>query len=206
MPEVRWLNLEYFFFKVYDFLGSVFGGGSGNNGFGSVHRTFWQWLVDVFGTTLSIVWVLLIIVFLVMFCVIIYTRLRMYELDTAHKAAYNDHFIKPPPKEQQPKNARWAYVEKLFASTNPNDWRMAIIEADTMLDELTISMELPGENLGERLKVAHPRQFPTLQNAWEAHKVRNRIAHDGVNFVLSDRDALATKRHFEAVFFDAGII
>jgi hypothetical protein len=28
MPEVRFLNLEYFFYKIYDFFGGIFGGGS----------------------------------------------------------------------------------------------------------------------------------------------------------------------------------
>jgi hypothetical protein len=209
MPEVRFINLEYFFYKIYDFLGGVFGNGSGNNGFGissGAHRTFGQWLVDVLSTTASIVWVLIIIAFLVLFCVIIYTRLRMYELDQKHKAAYNAHFIKPEPKVHQLKNPRWEYVEKLFASDNSNDWRVAIIEADTMLDELVQSYNFPGENLGERLKNANPKLMPTLQSAWEAHKVRNRIAHDGVNFQLSEREAQITKKHFEFIFKNAGIL
>lgn len=209
MYEVRWLNLEYFFYKIYDFFGRIFGHGSGNNGFGigsPTHRTFGQWISDMFTGTLSIVWVIAIIAFLVFFCLLIYTRLQMYEQDQIRKKKHEDHFIKPIPKALQPVNPRWEYIEKLFASENANDWRVAIIEADTMLDELTVAMNIPGDNLGERLKNVNVNQFPTLNSAWEAHKVRNRIAHDGINYSLSEREAQVTKRHFEFVFRDAKII
>ena len=155
MYEVRWLNLEYIFYKIYDFFGSIFGSGSGNNGFGigsPTHRTFWQWLSDTFTGTLSIVWIIAIIAFLIFFCLLIYTRLQMYDQDQIRKKKHDDHFVAPIPKELQAVNPRWEYIEKMFASANPNDWRVAIIEADTMLDELTIAMNIPGDNLGDRLK------------------------------------------------------
>jgi hypothetical protein len=209
MPEVRFLNLEYFFYKVYDFLGRIFGSGSGSNGFGvssGSHRSVWEWLVDLFGTTLSIVWIVLIIVFLIMFCVVIYTRLRIYELDQEHKVKYNDHFVKPIPPPEHARNPRWEYIESMFASSNSNDWRVAIIEADAMLDELVQSYNFPGNTLAERLKNASPKVMPTLQSAWQAHLVRNKIAHEGVNYQLSEREAQIVRKHFEFVFINAGII
>lgn len=202
MPEVRFLNLEYFFYKIYDFFASIFGGNSNV----VTHRSFGQWISDTTTHTASIIYILLIIIFLVLFCVLVYTRLRRYELDQEHKAKYNDHFIAPIPPVARAGNPRWEYVEKLFASDNSNDWRMAIIEADTMLDELVASMGFVGDNLGERLKSASTTKFPTLQSAWAAHLVRNRIAHDGINFHLSDREAKMTRKHFEFVFRDMHVI
>ncbi len=207
MPEVRFINLEYIFYKIYDFFSSIFGGRSGGSGFGLVtHRTLGDRLGDFFGHTISVISALLIIIFLVLFCVIIYTRIRRYELDQTHRSKYNEHFVPPPPKPLEAKNPRWEYVEKLFESHNPNDWRVAIIEADTILDELVQSMKFPGDNLGERLKSATTNQFPTLQSAWAAHLIRNKIAHDGVNFHLSEREAQMTKKHFEFVFRDMKVI
>jgi hypothetical protein len=122
------------------------------------------------------------------------------------KRKFKDHFVAPAPKPMSKVNARWEHVLELFASSNSNDWRLAIIEADTMLDELVASYNFPGENLGERLKNVNTSVMPTVQSAWEAHKVRNRIAHDGMEYNLSEREAQLTKRHFEFVFRDAGII
>ncbi len=207
MPEVRFLNLEYFFYKVYDFFAGIFGGGSNGGYSNSVSgASFWDHIVNFFTNTLSFVWVLVIIAFLVLFCVVIYTRLRMYELDQKHKENYNNHFIKPVPPPEHPKNPRWEYIEKMFASPNSNDWRVAIIEADAMLDELVQSYNFPGDTLAERLKNASPRVMPTLQSAWQAHLVRNRIAHEGINYILSEREAQVVKKHFEFVFINAGII
>jgi hypothetical protein len=206
--ETPFINLEYIFFKIYDFFGMVFGGGSGNNGFGPVRsgKSFTQWLIDFFSVTANIIWVIIIISFLLFFCIAIYVRLNVKDLDDARKKKYKEHFIKPAPRVIEKKNARWAHIESLFASHNKNDWRVAIIEADTMLDELVESLNFPGKNLGERLKNANTRIFPTLQSAWEAHKVRNKIAHEGINFNISEREAHMTKKHFEFIFKDMNII
>lgn len=206
--ETPFINIEYIFFKIYDFFGMVFGFGSGNNGFGPIgsNRTVGQWFMDTLRQIVSSVWIFVIIAFVVLFCFAIYIRLNIYEIDQERKKKYKEHFIKPAPKVVEKKNPRWEHVEKLFASSNQNDWRVAIIEADTMLDELLQSLNFSGENLGERLKNANTRILPTVQSAWEAHKVRNRIAHEGINFHISEREAQMTKKHFEFVFRDSGII
>jgi hypothetical protein len=97
-------------------------------------------------------------------------------------------------------SSKWRMVLKHMASHNPSDWKLAIIEADTILDALVERSGFPGTTLGERLKNADRGVFSTLDFAWEAHKVRNRIAHEGLNFVLTERDAKKTIREYEEVF------
>jgi hypothetical protein len=53
-----------------------------------------------------------------------------------------------------------------------------------------------GTSLGERLKSA---KFDTLQNAWEAHKIRNTIAHDS-SFDLTKREAKRAIQNYSLVF------
>ena len=76
----------------------------------------------------------------------------------------------------KPINPRWQNILAKMQSDNINDWKLAIIEADTILDEMVKRMGYPGDNLGERLKAVEPSDFLTLNEAWEAHKVRNQIA------------------------------
>lgn len=212
------INIEYIFFKIYDFLGSVFGAGSGNNGFGydSVTRSgmggflgsgknFFEWMSGFFGDILSLVIIIATIAFVLLFIFIVYTNLRAKELKEMLSKKYKEHFIKPEPKTTR-KNLRWEKIIQLFESHNQNDWRAAIMDADIMLDELLVSYNFPGENLGERLKNANQRLMSTTQHAWEAHKIRNRIAHEGPQYVLTDRDAQFARKQFEIVFRDAGII
>ena len=97
-------------------------------------------------------------------------------------------------------SSKWRMVLKHSSSKNPSDWKIAIIEADTILDALVERAGYPGDSLGERLKNADKGAFRTLDYAWEAHKVRNRIAHEGSNFSLTERDAKNTIKQYEEVF------
>lgn len=106
----------------------------------------------------------------------------------------------PHEVDEKEGSSKWRMVLKHMNSKNPSDWKLAIIEADTILDALVERAGFPGETLGERLKNADRGVFQTLDFAWESHKVRNRIAHEGSNFVLSERDAKKTIQQCEEVF------
>ena len=103
-------------------------------------------------------------------------------------------------EDQRQENPRWLQVQDHINSQNPAEWRLAIIEADSILEDMTLKMGIPGETLGERLKNTEPSDFLTLQNAWEAHKVRNRIAHEGSAYNLQYKDARNTIDNYEQVF------
>lgn len=98
---------------------------------------------------------------------------------------------------------RWGYVKNLFASQNEADWRLAIIEADSMLEDLMMRLGYDGNTLGERLKSADQINFPKLQLAWQAHLIRNKIAHEGSAFKLSKLQAGRVMHWYEEVFKDA---
>jgi len=71
----------------------------------------------------------------------------------------------------------WRRIDGYVRSENPSDWKIAILEADNLLEEVITRMGFEGENFGEKLKAIKPAQFPYLDHAWEAHKFRNDIAH-----------------------------
>ena len=97
-------------------------------------------------------------------------------------------------------NKRWDHVLELLGSGNPNDWRLAVLEADIMLDELVTRMGYQGEGLGDKLKNIEKADFRTLDDAWEAHKIRNIIAHKGSDYVLTRREAKRVIELFSRVF------
>jgi len=104
--------------------------------------------------------------------------------------------------------ARSNRLESVIAhssSENPNDWKLSIIEADIILDEVLKQQGYAGNSLGERLKSISPNQLASLQDAWEAHKVRNRIAHEGADFVLTKRIAQETITRYQRVFTEFGV-
>jgi len=108
-----------------------------------------------------------------------------------------------PPKDRGTNghsDKRWQSVQSRLASHSEGDWRLAIIEADIILDEMLQRMGYHGEGIGEKLKNAEKSDFTTLDLAWEAHKIRNRIAHDGPSFHLTHEEARRVIGLFEKVF------
>lgn len=101
---------------------------------------------------------------------------------------------------------RLADVFAHSASDNPNDWKLAIIEADIILDDTLKKRGYTGSSLGERLKSIGSGQLDSLNDAWEAHKIRNRIAHDGADFVLTKRIAEETISRYKRVLSEFGIV
>ena len=191
---VPFINLEYIFNKIYNFLiyvkNVILTGDIHSGDFGNI----FPWLI-----TLSTIFVMGMIAWMV------YVRVRIYEVDEELDGAYKGHFIKPETKSDRV-NMRWQTILAHFSSSNPNDWRAAILDADTMLDELVTSLGYTGDGLGAKLTSIRINDFPTLQSAWEGHKMRNIIAHEGANYTLTERQKEITRRHFEAVFKDAKII
>ena len=95
---------------------------------------------------------------------------------------------------------RWNKVLGDLESTNQNDWKQAIIEADVMLEELLVKLGYQGEGVGEMLRRATTSDFKTLPQAGEAHGVRNRIAHDASAFLLSHHEARRVINLYRQVF------
>jgi hypothetical protein len=129
---------------------------------------------------------------------------KLASVESARDKRIDGMYLRPSPVEM--KNKRWDTISYMIRTPNPADWRIAIIDADSMLDDLLIRLGYPGASLGERLKSANKANFPTLDDAWEAHKVRNQIAHAGGGFQLDQREALRVYYLYERVFRDSGYI
>lgn len=110
-----------------------------------------------------------------------------------------------PSKQEEHYDEKWLRIEQFVNSNNPNDWKQAILEADSMLDNLVIQLGLTGETMGERLKNIPRGDFATIDLAWEAHLVRNKIAHEGSDFILTRREARRIINLYRQVFDEFGV-
>jgi hypothetical protein len=104
------------------------------------------------------------------------------------------------------KNVQWSTTLNYLFSQHASNWKLAIIEADAMLDALLDQLGFKGENLGDKLKSADQERFPLLSTAWEVHTVRNRIAHEGLAFELSHHEAKRVIALYEKIFHSYGFI
>jgi len=101
---------------------------------------------------------------------------------------------------------KWQEVLKYASSESENDWIRAIISSDVILGDLLDGMSLPGDTIGEKLKAVEKGNFQTLDNAWEAHKIRNAIAHSGMDFQINQREVRRIIDLYESVFKEFKII
>lgn len=195
----QYLNIDYIFGKIYDFLNAVFNP--------SYH-------IPYLGTGLNLVLAILSIFFIF---IIAYTFIRLLEIRKKEHHYLLEEIKKyaekhqAEEKEQSEKggnflNKKWNNVLGYLSSENPGDWKLSVIEADSMLEELMDQLGFKGENLGEKLKSADQEKFRDLSIAWEAHTIRNRIAHEGAEFELSLREAKRIIALYEQIFRDYGFI
>ena len=168
---------------------------------------FWYWL-----TTLHLDNIIYLISYLLSFfgiTITLYCMVRLIEIykeEHGHlRHAIAEHAAFQMEQEGGQK-VRWTHVEDLASSPNESDWRLAVIEADSILETLLEEKGIPGIGIGERLKNISPGDLSTLQFAWEAHLVRNRIAHEGLDFEFTEHDARRTIRLYEMVFEELGFI
>jgi len=136
---------------------------------------------------------------------LVYSSIRMYQIEDMERIKYAT-FPNSEKAEEETEHHRWTHVRELIESASPNDWRQAIIEADIILDDMLTRLGYSGNSIGDKLKMANPAQFRTIQEAWEAHKVRNEIAHQGSEYPLTDHIAYRTILQYENVFKEHGEI
>lgn len=92
----------------------------------------------------------------------------------------------------------WSQVER-----QPN-LVAAVISADALLDEALKRAHIKGNTMGERLKKAHGT-LKSLNAAWSAHKVRNRIAHEPDN-QPSEKECQQALRNFKRCLHELGAL
>ena len=79
--------------------------------------------------------------------------------------------------ERENVTKHWAEVEALIKRGDVMSHRLALIQADAVLDLALKAKAFPGTTTGERLKFAS-RKYRDLKKTFRARSVRNRIVHE----------------------------
>lgn len=72
---------------------------------------------------------------------------------------------------------RWKEIQHMAAAPGETSRRVAVLEADKLLDHALKALGMPGETLADRLKFASYK-YPQLRDVWGAHRIRNQLAHE----------------------------
>jgi hypothetical protein len=207
IPNPVFLNLEYIFFLIYRAIARVFNFLFGGNIADA----------DAFSRFFSGLKVVATLLVIILITIILYCLVRLYEIEQEGKpkketktkikmVQTSNESGSLVPNIEIKENTVWTSIRNKLLSDNQSDWRLAIIEADIYLDRVLDQKGFYGDTLGDKLKQLTEEKLPSLQIAWEAHKVRNRIAHDGSGFTLTMPEARRVLSYFEIVFRDLEVI
>ena len=127
------------------------------------------------------------VVGILIFVAIILTGKRKY---TFNKLEYQTDFLA---------------IENSLTKSNPQSYQMAVVEGDKLLDKAMMEMGISGKTMGERLKKCGKEKFSQLNAVWNAHKLRNQIAHES-GFKLEYHQARHALTIYKQALKDLGAI
>ncbi|MFZ2544960.1 MAG: hypothetical protein WAW80_03210 [Candidatus Saccharimonadales bacterium] len=71
----------------------------------------------------------------------------------------------------------WLAIEQSLVRNNESSYHLAVLNGDKLVDKALRDKGFSGQNMGDRLKSAKDK-LPHRNDVWEAHKLRNKIAHE----------------------------
>ena len=96
---------------------------------------------------------------------------------------------------------QWLKVKERVEKGTPSEWKISIMEADDMLDDLLFQMGLGGKTIDDRLKNVQIGIISNLEMVLKAHKVRNNVVHDP-DYQLSREEAKTALDIYEKTFHE----
>jgi hypothetical protein len=72
---------------------------------------------------------------------------------------------------------QWQSVRRKYDSGHPDSIRLAVIEADKVVDNILKQAGYPGEHMADRLARLPGDQLSSLSRLWRAHRFRNQLVH-----------------------------
>lgn len=130
---------------------------------------------------------------------IIYCVVRILQIRRVEHAAMAAGAHPVAAKDVSRTALRWHRIMEQANSDDEQKWRLAIMESDIMLNDLLDVLGYKGETMSDKMKKVPIEAFNTIDFAWEAHKIRNRIVHDGALYKLDARETKRVIKMYERV-------
>ncbi|MCK6462362.1 MAG: hypothetical protein L6Q29_00880 [Candidatus Pacebacteria bacterium] len=189
LRDPRFLNLEYLYNQILELL-----------------KKLWAFLLYLL-KLLALLFVkffffAITIIILALIALVIY---KLYILKRRKKIAGLARFAEED-KFFKDRSEKWSNIKKKAESDEIEDRKAAIVEADNILDGILRSIGYRGDGLADKLKSIEPSDFVSLQDVWDAYKVRSKIAREGEKFELTKEEAKAALGKYEKGLKELGYV
>lgn len=99
----------------------------------------------------------------------------------------------------------WQQIQKKLQAGDEENLKLAITEADRILDELLKISGYQGKNMDERLGQINQAQLSNISDAWSAHKIKQRILKEE-DFHINKQEAELIINIYKKSFQELGLI
>lgn len=169
---IPYLNLEYLYYSIYRFFKGAYSAlGDPDSGLSN-----WVFIIKIILAVISVFFIAGIA-----YNVRKIRRIRGYSLKDRLRLV-----VESLPEARA---SRWAKVKKYLESDNLSDWKMAILEADNLFNEILKKAGYGGSNLGERILKVPMYKFESIGDVFKAHIARNKIVRQGDKIELTKEEA-----------------
>lgn len=100
-------------------------------------------------------------------------------------------------------NKKWQTVLDKLESMEKDSYKMAVIEADKIFDDIIKRIGYQGDDMGERLKQINSAQIANIDEIWQAHKLRNQLVHEP-DFQINQSQAKRSVEIYQKAMKDLG--
>ncbi|MFH0891004.1 MAG: hypothetical protein V1856_03155 [Candidatus Liptonbacteria bacterium] len=101
--------------------------------------------------------------------------------------------------------SRWKKILQRKKEGNLDSLRIAIIEADALVDDVLKQKGVPGEHMADRLSNLDTEDLPSIEKLWGAHRLRNDLVHTSGFFVSTD-DTARTLEDYQTFLKELGVL
>lgn len=96
---------------------------------------------------------------------------------------------------------QWLSVEKHLSGHSSQDWKIAVLEADKIVEDILHKVGFAGENFRERIENVPPDSLEKREELLRAHSIRNAIIKDP-HYALEKEEARETVQIYEEFLKD----
>ena len=99
----------------------------------------------------------------------------------------------------------WHKIVKRLRLTDPAEWKLAVLEADKILDEAVKDSGYRGDTVDARLKQVDASVLPSVAKVLAAHEVSNKIYSD-LEFQINRETIIETLKVYKQAFRELSLL
>jgi len=99
----------------------------------------------------------------------------------------------------------WEQIKKRIISSTQQDWKLAVLEADKILDEILKMAGYLGSDLTSKLEILKPENLASLEEVKIAHSLARKIMSDP-GLELKKEDAIVALKSYKKAFVELNLL